>query len=119
MHNFRELILWRKSRGLVKRIYEISAGFPPSEQYGLTNQMRRAAVSIPSNIAEGSGCGTDKRFSYHLGLAFGSACELETQLLLAIDLNFSSPYKLEREIEQLIEIKRMISSLKNKLKNEK
>src|SRR3989338_3135533 len=84
--SFKDLLVWQKSMKLVKEIYAITRSFPKNEEYALTVQLRRCAVSIPSNIAEGSRRGTQKDFIQFLRIADGSAAELETQLILAKDL---------------------------------
>jgi four helix bundle protein len=88
MHNFKELIVWQKSRTLVKEIYLTTTNLPVNEQFGLSSQMRRAVYSIPSNIAEGAGRGSYKDFARFLDMANGSCFELETQLFLCLDLNY-------------------------------
>jgi four helix bundle protein len=90
MHNYHELKIWQESRNLVKNIYTLTAHFPKEEIYGLTSQIRRSVVSIPSNIAEGTGRNSDKEFQRFLDYAIGSLFELETQITLANDLNFLS-----------------------------
>ena len=90
MHNFKELIVWQKSRSLVKDVYKLTQTFPSDEKFGLTQQIRRATVSIPSNIAEGSGRGTNNDFLHFIDIANGSAFEVETQLYLALDLEYIS-----------------------------
>jgi four helix bundle protein len=108
MHNFREIKSWQKSRIVVKDIYILSRKFPHEELYGLTSQIRRAAVSIPANIAEGSGRNTDKDFCKFLGYALASAYEVETELILAYDLGFISKEDVSaiggkiQEVEKLI-----------------
>jgi four helix bundle protein len=87
MHNFRELKIWQRSKKLVSRIYFISKDPPFEELYGLTSQIRRAVVSIPTNIAEGCGRNSDKELMRYLDIANGSAFELETLLLLSNDMN--------------------------------
>ncbi len=112
MHNYHELKIWQESRKLVKGIYTLTASFPKEEIYGLTSQIRRAAVSIPSNIAEGTGRSTDKEFQRFLDYAIGSLFELETQIILANDLNFINTENFEliqKEIKSLI---RMIIKFK-------
>ena len=79
MHNFKELKVWQNARVLVKEIYLSTGNFPTEEKYGITSQIRRSAISIPSNIAEGCGRRTDKDFSHFLNIALGSAYELQTQ----------------------------------------
>ncbi|WP_430403980.1 four helix bundle protein [Fluviicola sp.] len=115
-HNFRELSSWKVSFNLVKEVYLISKKLPNDEKFGLKSQIQRCAVSIPSNIAEGSGRTTDKEFLYFLNIAVSSSYELETQLLLCSEL-----FNIEvRElIEKLEEIQRMIGGLKKKLLNTK
>ena len=86
MNYFKELKVWQKAIDLVTETYRKSGSFPKEEQYGLTSQIRRSAVSIPSNIAEGCGRKTSKDFSNFLGVALGSAFELETQLIICKNL---------------------------------
>jgi four helix bundle protein len=88
MKDFRELKVWEKAHALVLNLYRETTSFPPSELYGLTVQIRRAAASIPANIAEGCGRGSSADFARFLQIAMGSACELEYHLLLARDLGF-------------------------------
>ena len=88
MHRFKELEIWKKSRKFCSEIYIATADFPTDEKFGLTNQLRRASVSIPSNIAEGSSRNSQKDFSRFLEIAIGSAYEIETQLIIASDLGF-------------------------------
>ena len=88
MRNHKDLIVWQKSMALVRRLYEVTRAFPQEELFGLTSQMRRAAVSIPSNIAEGYGRIYDKERINFLSIALGSASELETQLIISNDLGF-------------------------------
>ncbi|MFZ5428929.1 MAG: four helix bundle protein [Bacteroidota bacterium] len=118
-HNYKELKIWLKSRILVKQVYQITSAFPKTELYGITSQARRSAVSIPSNIAEGAGRGTDKDFSHFLDIAKGSVFELETLLILASDLNFASEGELQKVMEMTSEIKKMLSSFQDKLNNPK
>ena len=87
--SFKDLIVWQKSYKLVSEIYKITRNFPKEETYGLSQQIRRAAVSIPSNIAEGYGRQYNKEYKQFLSMAYGSLCELETQYLLAIDLQYA------------------------------
>ena len=116
MHNFKELIIWKEAMALAKTVYQSSASFPVNEKYGLTSQINRSAVSIPSNIAEGAGRGSDKEFIQFLNIALGSAFELETQLLLAQSFGFIVESKLNELLEQLRKIQRMIDGFKKKLK---
>lgn len=116
MNNFRELTVWKKAHVLAVYIYKISQSFPKEELYGLTSQMRRACVSIPANIAEGCGRGSDADFARFLYIAMGSACELEYHLLLACDLEFLGKEVADSVIAELSEVKKMLSGLIKKLK---
>ncbi|HBV01332.1 MAG TPA: four helix bundle protein [Candidatus Taylorbacteria bacterium] len=98
--SYKELIVWQKSIQLVKAVYAVSEGFPKAEMYGLTSQMRRAAVSIPSNIAEGYKRKSRLEFLQFLSIAEASAAELETQVIIAKDLYSEIDY---RPTEQLLE----------------
>jgi len=82
MHNYKELKVWQKGRELVKFVYELTKKFPKEEIYALTSQVRRAAVSVPSNISEGAGHFSNKEFSRFLEIAYASTCELDTQIIL-------------------------------------
>lgn len=88
MHNFKELNVWKESKDFCVDIYKNMSGFPKSEIYGITSQMKRASVSIPSNIAEGAGRNTNKDFSRFIGMSIGSSFELETQLIISKELEF-------------------------------
>ncbi|MCX6039724.1 MAG: four helix bundle protein [Caldilinea sp.] len=88
LKSYQELIVWQKAMDLVVNVYQITKGFPREETYGLTNQLRRAAVSIPSNIAEGQGRNTAKEFQRFLAVAYGSLQETETQLMLSRRLGY-------------------------------
>lgn len=114
-HNFRELKTWKKSRELVKEIYVLTQRFPKEELYGLISQMRRAVVSIPSNIAEGCGRQTNAQLAQFLDIAHGSSCELETQLYLSFDLSFIREAEMNTVLEKITEIQKMIISFKNSL----
>lgn len=116
MHNFKELKVWNDSRTLCKIIYEVTSEFPESEKFGLTNQIRRAVVSIPSNIAEGSGRSSNKEFSKFVSYSIGSSYELETQLLIAFDLKFIPEIKLWNLLDKLILIQKMLNKFNDHLK---
>lgn len=116
MHRFKELEIWKRSRLFCSDIYQIISKFPESEKFGLTNQLRRASVSIPSNIAEGSSRQSNKDFSRFIKITLGSAYEIETQLLIAYDLKFISNTELDNLIKELDEIIKMISKFKSTLK---
>lgn len=115
-HKFKDLQIWKRSRLFCSKVYDLTSSFPDSEKFGLTNQLRRAAVSIPSNIAEGSSRKSDKDFSRFLQITLGSAYEIETQLLIAFDLNFIEEDKLNVLLEELSTIVKMTSKFKSTLK---
>jgi four helix bundle protein len=110
----KNLDVWRKSLTFVTSIYDQTQSFPAEERYGLTNQLRRAAVSIPSNIAEGAARQTNQEFLQFLYIALGSCAEVETQLLISRNLNY---YVDPVTLDQLNNIKRMILGLIKKRKN--
>ncbi|PRY07842.1 four helix bundle protein [Pontibacter ummariensis] len=114
-HNFRELVVWKEAIQLAKEVHERTSAFPASEKFGLTSQINRAVVSVPSNIAEGSGRSTNKDFRNFLGFALGSSYELETQLLLAKEFGYLPEKQFEVLLARLITLQKKISSLKNKL----
>lgn len=109
--NFKTLEIWKKSRMLVKELYDELSYFPGDEKFGITAQMKRAAISIPSNIAEGCGRGTTKELNHFLNISIGSNCELETQIYLANDLGFLSDEKAAYYSDQLTQIRRMTLGL--------
>jgi four helix bundle protein len=90
VHNFKELQVWQKSMELAGFIYQLTSSFPKEEKYGLTSQIQRCAVSVPSNISEGSGRVSIKEFQHFISIAMGSLFELETQVLLASRFNYIS-----------------------------
>lgn len=112
MHNFRELKVWQRSMEVAKAVYETTAKFPANERYGLTSQINRSAVSIPSNIAEGAGRNSDKEFIQFLSIALGSAFELETQLILAKSFGLINIDQFDLLQNQLEQIQKMINSFK-------
>ncbi|OXB01822.1 four helix bundle protein [Flavobacterium oncorhynchi] len=109
MHQFKELLIWKKSRLFCSKIYSITSTFPNDEKFGIINQLRRAAVSIPSNIAEGSSRNSNKDFARFLEIAIGSAYEVETQLLISSDLGFLNEENTTELINMLEEITKMTS----------
>ena len=118
MHNLKELKVWQLSRNIVKVIYEITAEFPSTERYGLISQLRRCVVSIPTNIAEGSGRNTDKDFAQFLNISLGSSYELESLLILAYDLMLITPEQLEDLSPKISEIQKMTFGLIKTLRQE-
>ena len=109
--NYTDLIVWQKAMTLVTEIYRITMKFPKDELFGLTSQLRRAAVSIPSNIAEGQGRLSQGEFRLFLGNARGSLSELETQVLIARNLDFMSEIEADRLLEMANEVGRTLNGL--------
>lgn len=115
IQSYKELEVWQKAMKLVEIWYQITSEFPKEELYSLTSQIRRAAISIPSNIAEGQSRWSTKEFLRFLSIAKGSLSELETQLILAQRLNYLSEDKLNKIIELTNEIGKMVSGLRKSL----
>ncbi len=115
MGDFRDLKVWAKSHALVLAVYQATAAFPTEEQYGLTNQIRRAASSIPANVAEGCGRGTDGELVRFVRIALGSANELEYHLILAADLGLLPPATQQTLDGELSEVRRMLARLADRL----
>lgn len=116
MQDFRKIKVWEKAHQLTISIYKATKPFPTEERYGITSQLRRAAMSIPTNIAEGSGRRSDKEFANFLNIALGSASEVEYLLLLAMEVGHLEPTlhgPLQGNIE---EVKRMLTAFQNKLR---
>jgi four helix bundle protein len=118
MKDFRKLKVWEKSHVLVLSIYKVTLNFPKDEMYGLTNQMRRASVSIPSNIAEGCGRDSEKEFIRFLQITFGSANELEYQLILSKNLSYINSDVFDKLMNNIQEVKKMLSALIKKIKQD-
>ncbi|AYO57055.1 diversity-generating retroelement protein bAvd family protein [Chryseobacterium sp. 6424] len=116
MKDFRQLQVWEKSHLLAKDMYRTTALFPKEELFGLTSQLRRASVSIPTNIAEGCGRGSDTDFKRFIQISFGSASEVEYLILLSYELGFVKEHEYLLLSEQITMIKKMLASLINKLK---
>ena len=115
LKSYKDLLVWQKSMALVKDIYHLTSCFLPDERFGLASQLRRAAVSVPSNIAEGQTLHTSGEFVQFLSHAEGSLAEVETQLLIAIELNFCSQKEASQALAQIDELQRMLNSLRRKL----
>ena len=111
LKNYRELMVWQKSYQLCLEIYRITKGFPNEEKFGLTSQIRRAAVSVPSNIAEGYGRKTTPEYVHALYVAYGSHCELETQILLSGNLGYIKVEDMKKLQEEIGEVERMLKAL--------
>ncbi|MCL5062439.1 MAG: four helix bundle protein [Nitrospirae bacterium] len=114
--SYKDLIVWQRAMELVTAIYKLTENFPKSEIYGLTSQMRRAAVSIPSNIAEGKMRGTRKDYRHFLLNAYGSGAELETQIEIAKQLCFGRNIDFNEPSELLEEVMKMLNALIKNLK---
>jgi len=115
--NYNELKGWQRAYRLCLGIYKLTKPFPKDEQYNLTSQIRRAAVSIPSNIAEGYGRRTTPDYIRALYIAYGSNCELETQIMLSGDLGYIGEQSLESLREDIREVERMLKALIRSLEN--
>jgi len=111
MHNFQELKIWQKAMKMTENFYLISSEFPSEEKFGLTSQLRRSAVSIASNIAEGAVRNTNGEFKNFLGIANGSSNELYTQLLLSQRLKLVSEEKINTLLKEIIDMQKMTYSL--------
>ena len=115
MNRYKELKVWKESMEVTTMIYEVTDNFPADERFGLTSQIRRASVSIPSNIAEGAGRNSDGEFRQFLGIANASACELETQLNIASRLGLIDSELFSTLSDRIEHIQNMIFKLKQKL----
>lgn len=113
--SYKDLIIWQRSMDMVESIYRITEKFPSKESFGLISQMRRAAVSVPSNIAEGYGRQSTGSYSQFLSMARGSLFELETQVEICIRLKYIHKIESENLVAEIVEISKMISSLISKL----
>lgn len=114
-HNFKNLDVWKLSKELCKEIYLATNSFPSEEKFGLISQIRRCSVSIPSNIAEGTGRSSNKDFARFIDISLGSCFELETQIILSNDLGFLDNEKSIFLQEKLRKIQKMLQSLHNRL----
>ena len=118
MRKFRDIKAWQKAHQLALEIYAATSNFPADERYGLTTQLKRAAASIPTNIAEGCGRRSEREFANFLNIAFGSASELEYFLLLCRDLSLLNENRHSNLHSRTEEVKRMLSAFMNRLKAE-
>ena len=115
MHNYNNLQIWQQSMDLTTYIYKVVSNFPSMEKFGIASQMTRAAVSIPSNIAEGSGRATDKEFCHFLSIAIGSSYELHTQVVVCERVGYIDATLSEKLQETIQQLQRMLIAYKNKL----
>src|SRR5438270_13940956 len=116
LRHYTELIAWQKAMDLAESAYRASAKFPREERYGITSQLQRAVVSVPSNIAEGQGRGTTKEFLHFLYIARGSTQEVQTLLYLSQRLGLLDPDGLQRLLSLSVEIAKLVNGLMNSLK---
>jgi four helix bundle protein len=110
---YKDLVVWQRAVKFVVDIYKATNGFPREEMYGITSQIRRAAVSVPSNIAEGQARNSPRAFASHLNIALGSSAELETQLIVANQIGYLEEKALDSLATELTEIVRMLHGLLN------
>ena len=113
--SYKDLVVWQKGIALAKLVYQLTKNFPSEEKFGLVAQMRRAAVSIPSNIAEGQARHRTGEFIQFISHAEGSVAELDTQLILSIELKFCRDVGAEAAFELIAELRRMLNVLRRKL----
>lgn len=117
MHKIEDLKIWQKSIVLAKRAYIVVADLPIDERYGLSSQIKRCAVSIASNIAEGAGRSSNKEFKHFLSIANGSSYELQTQLILTSELNLIEKYKVDELLLMITEIQKMNYSFQKSIQD--
>ena len=115
MHNFKELKIWKRGISLCIDIYKLTDKFPVEERFNLISQLKRAGVSVPSNIAEGSGRNHNKEFNQFLGIARGSLFELQTQLIISEQLEFITSEESENHQKEIEDLIRMINSFQSSL----
>ena len=113
--HYKELLVWQKGMNLAKLVYKLTMRFPAEERYGLTSQLRRAAISVPSNIAEGQARKGTSEFLQFLSIAEGSLAELDTQLLLSVELGFAQQADVDPALNEIDELQKMLVALKRKL----
>ena len=115
INDYKDLVVWQKAMKLVEEIYRLASFLPKEETYGLSDQMRRAVVSIPSNIAEGVGRASRKEYAQFLGIANGSVCEVETQLFVGVRVGYFREDAIQPALGLLAEIGKMLHSIATKL----
>jgi four helix bundle protein len=118
MREYKKLDVWKMAVELSTEVYQMTQGFPKSELYGIVSQIQRSSVSVPSNIAEGAGRGSDKQFSQYLHIAYGSLCELETQLIISKNLKYISEDQLNAVSGKMILLQKKIYNLDKTLNNQ-
>lgn len=112
---YKDLKVWQKAMQLAKQVYLFTASFPANEQYGLTSQLKRAVVSVPSNIAEGASRKSTKDYIRFLNIAYGSLAEIETQIILSQELGFTKQESVDALLPAIDEIQKMLSGLRSSL----
>jgi four helix bundle protein len=117
VRNYKDLQVWQKSRQLVSAGYQITQTFSKEEQFGLASQLRRALISIPSNIAEGHSRHSTKDYVNFLSIAIGSLAEVETQFILACDLRYANESEMQQIYAQIFELQKMLHAIRKKLKS--
>ena len=115
MHNYKNLHIWQEGIKLAQRIYEVTSMFPANEKFGIVSQMTRAAVSIPSNIAEGAGRGGNKEFANFLGIAMGSVFELHTQITICEQIGYIDAETVKQLEEQTFSLQQQIAAYKQRI----
>lgn len=116
LQSYRDLVVWRKAMDLINAVYAATRTWPTEELYSLTSQVRRAAVSVPSNIAEGQGRSSTKEFLKHISIAYGSLMEVETQIIIAQEQAYCSAAQAEELLALAAEVGRLLNGLSNSLK---
>lgn len=116
VRDYRDLVVWQKAIELAKQVYSLTSKFPSEEKFGMVSQMRRAAVSIPSNIAEGQARATPGEFVQFISYAEGSAGELDTQFVLSVELGFCAKSDTQTLTELIVEIRKMLNALRRSIK---
>ena len=118
MHYFRELKIWQRSMDLAEVIYKLTDCFPKEEKFGLSSQLKRCVVSVPSNISEGAGRGTNRQFKHFLEMSMGSCNEVQTQIELSYRFKFIEKEVLDKVVDETLQIYKMILSFYNSLKDD-
>ena len=114
--SYRDLVVWQRAMDVVARVYRLTATMPQHERYGLSSQVQRSAVSVPSNIAEGHARQSTREYLYHLSVAIGSTAELETQLMIVERLGYATPESMAPLISETGQIGRMLHGLQKSLR---
>ena len=115
MHNYKNLHIWQEGINLARKIYEVTANFPANEKYGIVSQMTRAAVSIPSNIAEGAGRNSNKDFANFLSIAIGSIFELHTQIAICEQIGYIDEETTKQLEQQIYTLQQQITTYKQRI----